>query len=529
VAGSARKALLSVWYKTATDPCSSYGRVSRKGLLFCSSLSGELSGFSRACAQEPCSQYIEMPDRDMGLIRSYSGALVELGRGLDALLIVATLWVVARSLDYPWDNLCSILSLLTALSFIVSGSLNDLYRSWRSDSLRVEAMRILLCWVIAAVTTGFIAYSVDLLSSFPREIAWRWFLTSAVVLVTSRLTVRLVLRVGRIKGHNYRKVAIVGSTRIAAQLAETILGAPWMGLKFVGVYDDRGPNHQRVAQELGSHFKGNVEDLIRCAEAGEVDQIYVTLPLRAELRIRGIIDRLAELPVSVLYAPDFFMFNMLHARWERVGNHHVVNVVSTPFLGVSGLTKRLEDIVLSTAILSVIAIPMAVIAVAIKLTSPGPVIFRQRRFGLNGKEFEIWKFRTMTVMEGGAAFVQATRGDSRVTTLGRFLRATSLDELPQFLNVLRGDMSIVGPRPHPVALDERHRRLIPRYVFRHKIRPGITGLAQVNGFRGETDSLEKMESRVKKDIEYINQWSLALDLKIILLTLVHGFTDQNAY
>lgn len=470
-----------------------------------------------------------MPDRDMGLIRPYSGALVELGRGLDALLIVATLWVVTRWFGYPWDNLCSILSLLAALSFIVSGSLSDLYRSWRSDPLRVEATRILLCWAVAAVTTGFIAYSVDLLSSFPREIAWRWFLTAPAVLIVSRLTVRLVLRVGRIQGHNYRKVAIAGSTRIAAQLAETIIGAPWMGLKLAGVYDDRNPKDQRVVQELGPHFKGNIDDLIRCAEAGEVDQIYVTLPLRAELRIRDIIDRLAELPVSVLYAPDFFMFNMLHARWEQVGNHHIVNVVSTPFLGVSGVTKRLEDIVLSTAILSLIAIPMAAIAVAIKLTSPGPVIFRQHRFGLNGKEFEIWKFRTMTVVEDGAAYVQATRGDSRITRLGRFLRATSLDELPQFLNVLRGDMSIVGPRPHPVALDERHRRLIPRYIFRHKIRPGITGLAQVNGFRGETDTLEKMERRVEKDIEYINHWSLGLDLKIILLTLLRGFTDRNAY
>jgi len=470
-----------------------------------------------------------MSDRDMGLIRPYSGALVELSRGLDASLIVVTLWVVTQWLAYPWNNLCSILSLIAALSFIVSGSLSDLYRSWRSDPFRVEATRILLCWLAAALTTGFIAFSVDLLSAFPREIAWRWFLSAPAMLIGSRLAVRLALRVGRIRGHNYRKVAIAGSTRIGAQLADTILGAPWMGLKLVGVYDDRSPKNRRLLPELDAHFKGSIDDLIRYAEAGEVDQIYVTLPLRAELRIRDIVDRLAELPVSVLYAPDFLLFNMLHARWEQVGRHHIVNLVSTPFLGVSGLAKRIEDIVLSVAILVLISVPMALIAAAIKLTSSGPVIFRQRRFGLNGNEFEIWKFRTMTVSEDGEAYVQATRQDSRVTVLGRLLRATSLDELPQFLNVLRGDMSIVGPRPHPVALDERHRQLIPHYIFRHKIRPGITGLAQINGFRGETDTLEKMEKRVEKDIEYINQWSLALDLKIILLTLLRGFTDKNAY
>jgi putative colanic acid biosynthesis UDP-glucose lipid carrier transferase len=172
---------------------------------------------------------------------------------------------------------------------------------------------------------------------------------------------------------------------------------------------------------------------------------------------------------------------------------------------------------------------MLVIALAVKATSPGPVIFRQRRYGLNGKEFEIWKFRTMTVTEDGDQFVQATRDDPRVTPIGNFLRRTSLDELPQFINVLQGRMSIVGPRPHPVALDEQHRRLIPRYYFRHKIRPGITGLAQVRGYRGQTDTLDKMRRRIELDIEYIDSWSLYLDLKIILLTIVRGVRDQNAY
>lgn len=470
-----------------------------------------------------------MADRNQGLIRPYSATLVELSRGLDALLIVATLGFLARWLGHPWDNVCSIVSLLAALTFIVAGSVNKLYRSWRSDPLHVESSRILVCWVVAAVTTGFAAYSLDPLAEFPRKLAWWWFLSAPATLVTTRVSIRLLLRLARIKGHNYRKAAIAGSTRAAAQLIETIDNAPWMGLKFVGVYDDRAPEAGRVVPRLRGHVKGSIDDLIRSAEAGEVDHIYIALPLRAELRIKQLIDRLAELPVSVHYVPDFLVFSMLQARWEQIGNLHIVNVVATPFLGVSGLAKRLEDIVLSSAILALIALPMALIALAIRLTSPGPVIFRQHRYGLNGKEFRIWKFRTMTVTEDGAAFAQATHYDSRVTPLGRFLRATSLDELPQFINVLQGRMSIVGPRPHPVALDERHRRLIPGYVLRLKVRPGITGLAQVNGLRGETDTLDKMQKRIESDIEYIDRWSLTLDLKIIALTLLRGFTDKHAY
>lgn len=490
---------------------------------------GRLPDVTRARVRGSVGRRIGMADRELGLIRPYSGALVELSRGLDALVIIATLGVISIWVARPWDNISSILSLLAGLTFIISGSLSDLYRSWRSDPLHVEATRILLCWFAAAATTSFVAFGVDPLAAFPREIAWWWFVTVPVALLTTRVIVRLALRIARIRGHNFRRTAIAGSTRIAAQLAGTMLNAPWMGLKFVGVFDDRESGDPRVESDLQPHYQGNIDDLVRWAEAGDVDQIYITLPLRAELRIKDLIDRLAELPVSVLYVPDFFVFNMLHARWEQVGSLNIVNVVTTPFLGVSGLTKRLEDIVLSVVILAVIAIPMAGIALAIKLTSPGSVIFRQRRYGLNGNEFEIWKFRTMTVSEDGAAFVQATDNDSRITPLGHFLRATSLDELPQFINVLQGNMSIVGPRPHPVALDEQHRDLIPRYVLRHKILPGITGLAQVNGFRGETDTLDKMRKRIESDIEYIDQWSLMLDLKIIFLTLIRGFTDKNAY
>lgn len=472
-----------------------------------------------------------LPDpRKTGWIRPYSAALVEMSRVGDAILIVLTLWLLARRLDLPWTLVTASVAWLTSLVFVLAGSANNLYRSWRSDSLLVEVLRIWGCWCIAALVAGFAGYIFAPVAELPRSLVLWWFVTTPLLLGTTRVGVRLALRLGRRRGHNYRRTAIVGSTLIAAQVAEAIQNAPWMGLKLVGFYDDRSPTDERVVPILAGQLRGTVSDLMRDAEAGLVDQAYITLPLRAEGRIKSLIDQLAEVPnISILYVPDFFVFNMLYATWEQVGNLHAVNVVNTPFLGVSGLAKRIEDIVIGSLILALIAVPLLAIAIAIKVTSPvGPVIFRQRRYGLNGKEFEIWKFRTMTVCEDGAAFVQARPGDSRVTPLGRFLRATSLDELPQFINVLQGRMSIVGPRPHPVALDDHHRRLIPNYVFRQKIRPGITGLAQVRGFRGQTETVEKMARRIQSDIEYIDQWSLGLDLKIILLTVLRVFKDNNA-
>ena len=468
------------------------------------------------------------PDRYSGRIRPYSNALVELSRAVDVLLIVLSQWLVSRWLGMTWEGQYTILALVASLVFVVSGSFYRLYRSWRVDSLYKETSSIILCWSIATLVTGFVAGFIPSLTEFPHLLAWWWYLVTLVLLASSRVATRLMLRFLRVRGHNFRRVAIVGSTHIAAQLADAIYRAPWMGLKVIGFYDDRRPDDKRVVDILGHPLSGNVDDLIKCVKDDDIDTVCITLPLRAEMRIKEMIDRLSETPASVLYVPDFFVFNMLHAQWENIGHLNIVNVVTTPFLGVSGVAKRLEDIVLSSLILLLIAIPMGIIALAIKSTSAGPVIFRQRRYGLNGKEFVIWKFRTMTVREDGAAFVQAVREDSRVTPLGRFLRSTSMDELPQFINVLQGTMSVVGPRPHPVALDEQHRRLIPRYMLRHKIRPGITGLAQINGFRGPTDTPDKMQKRIAYDIEYIDQWSLLLDLKIILLTVLRGFTDKNA-
>ncbi|HBZ2169552.1 TPA: undecaprenyl-phosphate glucose phosphotransferase, partial [Klebsiella pneumoniae] len=224
-----------------------------------------------------------------------------------------------------------------------------------------------------------------------------------------------------------------------------------------------------------------------------------------------------------------FTFNILQSRTEEINGVPVVPLFDTPLNGINMVFKRLEDIIVASIILFIISPILIVIACAVKFTSPGPVIFRQIRYGMDGKPIKVWKFRSMSVMENDSSVKQATKNDTRVTKVGRFLRSTSLDELPQFFNVLFGQMSVVGPRPHAVAHNEQYRSLIQGYMLRHKVKPGITGLAQINGWRGETDTLEKMEKRIEYDLLYIRGWSIWLDLKIIFLTVFKGFINKSAY
>jgi putative colanic acid biosynthesis UDP-glucose lipid carrier transferase len=251
--------------------------------------------------------------------------------------------------------------------------------------------------------------------------------------------------------------------------------------------------------------------------------------MRAEDRIRHLLERLADSTASVYIVPDFFVFELLHARWSNAGGLPTVSVFENPLYGVDGLVKRAADLVLGSLLLAAAAIPMLIISLLIKLTSAGPVFFRQKRYGLDGREILVWKFRSMICCDNGSTVKQATVGDDRVTPLGRVLRRTSLDELPQLFNVLEGTMSLVGPRPHANAHNEQYRSQIGGYMLRHKVKPGMTGLAQVSGYRGETETLEKMAQRVACDHRYIREWSFGLDLKILLKTLRVVIAKSNAW
>jgi len=275
--------------------------------------------------------------------------------------------------------------------------------------------------------------------------------------------------------------------------------------------------------------RGTLPQLIAEAKHGDFDEIFIALPMRAEMKTKILVQALADTSTQVQYVPDIFTFNLINSRIRDIGGIPVISVYDTPLDSVGRVLKRFEDIALSTLILALIAVPMLCIAAVVKLSSPGPVLFRQRRYGLNGEEIMVWKFRTMTVCEDGNDVRQATRGDTRITRVGSFLRKTSLDELPQFINVIHGTMSIVGPRPHAVAHNEMYRNEIEGYMQRHLVKPGITGWAQINGWRGETDTTEKMQKRVEYDMHYIRNWSIWFDLKIILLTILRGFVGRNVY
>ncbi|MBM4208694.1 MAG: undecaprenyl-phosphate glucose phosphotransferase [Gammaproteobacteria bacterium] len=325
------------------------------------------------------------------------------------------------------------------------------------------------------------------------------------------------------------RIAIVGATMLGSELAKIFIEDEAMAVEFVGFFDDR----QRVSEDGFSvdvsKLAGDTEQLIKLAKSGNIDVVYIALPLRAELRIKNIVEQLGDSTASVHFVPDLFIFELLSASLNNIKGIPVISIYDSPFYGIDGAMKRIFDIVFSSVVLILIAIPLLIIGIAVKSTSPGPVLFKQRRYGFRGEEIIVWKFRSMTVMEDSNNVVQAKKNDARVTKLGGFLRRTSLDELPQFFNVLQGRMSVVGPRPHAVAHNEFYRGQVKGYMLRHKVKPGITGLAQINGFRGETDSLDKMEGRIQNDLNYIRNWSLSLYIKIIFLTIFKGFTGAKAY
>jgi putative colanic acid biosynthesis UDP-glucose lipid carrier transferase len=467
--------------------------------------------------------------RAAGLIRPHHSKLSALSRIIDASWVWIALWLSLSIWGHRWTDVYVVAAALGTVFFVTLAEVREVYRAWRGAALGQEIGRLLSAWVGTAVLLVCVAFVAKRSSEFSRLATLGWFVLTPVLVTGWRLFLRVGLRALRSQGHNVRTVAVGGAGDLGVRLMKNFLGSPWMGMKPVGYFDDRKPKGFKPIDGDATAVEGDLDEMVHRACSGEIDLVYLALPLRAEARMRQIIGALSDSAVSVYVVPDLFCFDLLNARLVNFGGVPTVSVFESPFEGVEGWVKRVEDILLASLILLLIAVPMLVITLGIKLTSRGPVIFRQRRYGLDGKEITVWKFRTMTVCEDGVEFHQARKNDPRVTRFGAFLRKTSLDELPQFFNVLAGTMSVVGPRPHPVALNEEYRKRIHGYMLRHKVKPGITGWAQINGFRGETDDISKMEKRVEHDFWYIRNWSLWLDIKIVALSVVKGFISQNAY
>jgi putative colanic acid biosynthesis UDP-glucose lipid carrier transferase len=467
------------------------------------------------------------PDR--GLLRTYESAASLVQRLVDAGWIVVAQYGACWLYPQPWQQTNTVAALVGVIAFHLIAETNGLYRSWRGAPLKQEVFQALTTWAIAAPVLLFVAFVTKTSADYSRFVVTAWFGLTPIAIVLWRIALRLALMELRRHGRNSRTVAIAGLTPMAERIAAHIATDPYSGMHIHGFYDDRKPGRAHVLPKNYGEFIGDLDQLLADARDGRIDRIYITLPLKAEPRINAIVHKLADTTATVFVVADFLVFDLLHAQWSAVGDIPVVSIFDTPFHGLGGWLKRFEDILVGAMILLLISVPLALIAVGVKLSSSGPVFFRQRRYGLNGKEIRVLKFRSMTVCEDGPVVTQAKKGDQRVTRFGAFLRQTSLDELPQFIQVLTGEMSIVGPRPHAVAHNELYRGKIHGYMLRHKVKPGITGWAQVNGWRGETDTVDKMEKRVEHDLEYIHNWGLLWDLKIIFLTVFGTKKSENAY
>ena len=464
------------------------------------------------------------------MIRLHQPTLESLFRLLDWGWIVTSLLAVTIFFDVAWDMHYIVAAIGATCLFYALSEYHGLYRSWRGVKEREEEICILWAWAGTVLGLLFLAFVTKRSAEYPRHVLLIWFVLVPLVLIVWRIGVRSILRSIRTRGRNFRTAVIAGTDEIGLRLARVILDDPTIGIRLLGFYDDNKPKGYQPFIGQGIQVEGTLDDLISQVQSrGNADLVYIALPLWAEHRIRQIVSDLADTAISVCIVPDTCMFDLLHARWLNLCGIPVVSIYETPFHGINAWLKRIEDLVLGSIILLFVSVPMVFIAIGVKLSSPGPIIFKQRRYGLNGEIVKVWKFRTMTVCEDGDRFVQVKRSDSRVTQFGALLRRTSLDELPQLLNVLAGHLSLVGPRPLPVAMNEYYRPSINGYMLRHKVKPGITGLAQVNGWRGETDVLEKMQKRVEYDLEYIRKWSLSLDLQILIKTVTAVINSRNAY
>lgn len=444
---------------------------------------------------------------------------------LDPFLIWGLLVLLTLAYGEDFNGYYLVLMIIT---FFISSYVyeqTNIYRMWRNGKLLAYIRDTLVGWGIIISILLFLGFATKLSYQYSEQVILTWFIVTPIALIISHLIVRKIATDLR-KGGEVRSVVIVGANDTGLKLAERIREFPYLLMEVCGFFDDRNESRSQIDS---ASLLGGVSDVAGYVRANNIQMIYISLPMAAQPRIRALLDDLHDTTASIYFLPDVYIFDLMQARFDNVGGIPVVAICESPFSGVDSVVKNVSDFVLALIILLLLSPLMLGIALAVKFTSPGPAVFKQRRYGLNGEEIIVYKFRSMTVSEDGSNIMQAQKNDPRITKIGAFLRRTSLDELPQFINVLQGRMSIVGPRPHAVAHNELYRKLIKGYMLRHKVRPGITGWAQVNGLRGETEVLEKMQARIEFDLDYLQNWSIWLDLWIIMRTVWVVLRRDNAY
>jgi putative colanic acid biosynthesis UDP-glucose lipid carrier transferase len=435
---------------------------------------------------------------------------------LGPLVIVLVLWSIAFLIEGGLDPAYLILSLiLFSLTFPSSSKVN--LPKWEVVS------NVIINWIIISVLLISFGIASGYIELFSISAILLWIWLTPVCQLAGDFALRSIAPIlVKLQGP-VKQTIIVGMNEQGLALAER-LSNNYIAADLLGFFD----TGEHADQDSGFPLLGKLEDIQAFVKKHKVNVIYLCLPASNQEAIMNLLDELKDTTASIYFVPDIFHADLIQARAGQIEDIPVVAVCETPFTGFNGLIKRMADIVFSLAILIMISPLLIAVAIGVKLSSPGPVIFKQRRYGLYGEEILVYKFRSMTVCEDGTKVTQATKGDQRITPFGAFLRKSSLDELPQFINVLQGRMSIVGPRPHAVAHNEMYRKLIKGYMVRHKVKPGITGWAQVNGLRGETETLDKMKARIDYDIDYLRNWSPKLDVYIILKTVLVVMKGQNS-
>jgi putative colanic acid biosynthesis UDP-glucose lipid carrier transferase len=389
------------------------------------------------------------------------------------------------------------------------------------------AEKLTMAWFGVVATLLLLGYMAKVSSIYSRRVLMAWFILTPAFSIAMWTLLRSWLRYIFLKTGTASTVVVAGVNNVSRLLANNMQQHQEYGLQFRGFFEDRSAG--RLGDSHEGALLGKLRDLPDYVRKNHIDTIFIAIPISNVERTQTLLDDLKDTTASIYFVPDIFVVDLIQSRSDEVSGIHVLALCETPFYGWRAVLKRLSDIVLASTILLLAAPAMLVIAAAIKATTSETVFFRQRRYGLGGEEIIVYKFRTMTTSDDGKDVKQASVDDSRVTPVGRILRRYSLDELPQLFNVLQGRMSVVGPRPHAVAHNEEYRKLIKGYMVRHKVSPGITGLAQVSGCRGETVTVEDMERRIHYDIKYLREWSLGLDLKILTKTVMSMVSDRQAY
>jgi len=461
-----------------------------------------------------------------------------LARLIDIAMVAlgAVLAAAVHSGRLVWlDDMQSVSLAFGCLLVVVFFPALGIYQSWRGKPLYDLLSRVTGGWLMVEVTGVLISFSVHRSDSLSRLWLVYWAGATIVLLVVTKIIVYSILRGLRREGFNQRAVAIVGGAPYGRYLIEQMRGRPEAGFTPVVVFDEGATTNQYEDPDTADAIDGvpverEYRRLIELVRQRAIRELWLALPISQEKAIHRFVSDLRNDFVNIRFIPDVGSLTLFNQPMVELLGVPAINLAASPITDLRVLPKRVFDRLFAFGALTALAPLMLAIAVLVKLSSPGPVLFRQKRKGIDGREFEIFKFRSMKLhKEEAGRITQATRRDPRITAVGAFLRRTSLDELPQFINVLRGEMSVVGPRPHALEHDDIYKDLVKGYMHRYRIKPGITGWAQINGFRGETDRIEKMMGRVKLDLYYMQHWTFWLDIKIVVLTLWKGFAGSNAY